>query len=187
MIVLFSQRISGGKWQPRTFHVLSCIVCSGITFASDLQRPLKGNENEHEPKETLWPAPTGISTGNYPPKVGATLSDAIRCYQAKAFSACAVMCGKAIEIVCNELVGPVKNLEEGLRKLKDAGIIDELLFKWGNLLRKERNIGAHASSEPTSRSDASDALEFCQVMCEYIFVLSKKYQAYMERKGPASS
>jgi hypothetical protein len=95
--------------------------------------------------------------------------------------ACAVMCGRAVEALCNEKVGS-KTLAEGLKKLRANKVIDEKLFQWGEALRHERNIGAHAGEEVTTWQDARDVLDFALAMSEYVYVLDEKYKAYLERK-----
>ncbi len=100
------------------------------------------------------------------------------------FSAAAVMCGRALEYVTVEKTGE-KTLYQGLKKLKDKNIIDERLFEWAEALRKERNIGAHAVGEETKQQDASDIMDFAVAFCEYVYVLTEKYNEYLARK-PAS-
>jgi hypothetical protein len=66
--------------------------------------------------------------------------------------------------------------------MKDHKIIDERLFQWGEALRNERNIGAHASDENITKEDATDVFDFARAFCEYIYVLTEKYEDYTERK-----
>jgi hypothetical protein len=100
----------------------------------------------------------------------------------KAYMTCAVMCGRAVEAICMDKTKS-KTLAEGLKKLKSAKIIDEKLFEWSEALRHERNIGAHAGDETTSRQDASDVLDFALAISEYVYVLDDKYKAYLIRKA----
>ena len=103
------------------------------------------------------------------------------CYRARAYSACAVMCGRAIEAMCNAHTNE-KTLHKGLAAMRDSGAIDGRLFEWGDSLRQERNIGAHASGQTVSRDDANDVLEFAAAICEYVYVLTDRYKKYKERK-----
>jgi len=130
----------------------------------------------------LWPDPHEDFDFNIPKIVRSSLEEAKKCYKAKAFSACAVMCGRAIEGICIKEVN-AKTLHTGLNKLKDIKIIDERLFEWGDALRKERNIGAHATGQELSKQDARDVLDFSVAICDYVYVLSKKYSEYQERKS----
>ena len=72
---------------------------------------------------------------------------------------------------------------EGLKKLKAATIIDDKLFEWGDALRNERNIGAHAGEATVSRQTANDLLDFTLAIAEYVYVLDDKFKSYKERKA----
>lgn len=128
-----------------------------------------------------WPEPDARLHSNIPRSVRRSLEEAKRCFSSKAFMACAVMCGRAIEGLCKDKVKS-RYLSEGLKKLKAAKIIDEKLFEWGEALRNERNIGAHAGEETISWQDANDILDFALAMAEYVYVLDDKYKAYKARK-----
>ena len=95
---------------------------------------------------------------------------------------CVVMCGKAIETICVEKTSE-RQLGVGLKKLVEKGIIDNRLFEWAEVLRKQRNIGAHATEDETSREDAKDVLAFAIALCDYIYVLAEKYKEFIERKA----
>lgn len=71
---------------------------------------------------------------------------------------------------------------KGISELKAKGIIDQRLFDWAEALRKERNIGAHASDEETTKEDAEDIVDFTIAIFDYVYTLSEKYERYVERK-----
>jgi len=131
-----------------------------------------------------WPDVDQQLHDNIPHIVKRSLEEAKRCQAASAFTACAVMVGRAIEGMCKDKVN-AKSLSEGLKKLKAEGIIDEKLYNWGEALRKERNIGAHPGEQSVSWEDARDILDFSYAMAEYVYVLDEKYKEYLARK-PAS-
>jgi hypothetical protein len=56
-------------------------------------------------------------------------------------------------------------------------------LKWGEQLRKHRNTAAHATGEKISREDSTDLLEFVAAICDYIFVLTARFDAFMARKN----
>jgi Domain of unknown function (DUF4145) len=91
------------------------------------------------------------------------------------------MCGRAVEALCQEKT-KARTLAEGLKKLLSGKVIDEKLFEWGEALRNERNIGAHAGQAEISAQDASDVLDFAIAISEYVYVLDEKYKAYLARK-----
>ncbi len=161
--------------------LLSCPVCnSPILAGSDLIQVDYDEYNWTKPNR-LWPDPIQHIDFNIPNIVRRALEDAKKCFQAKVYSATAVMCGKAIEAICVEKTGE-KTLHKGLKSLKDKEIIDSRLYDWGEALRKERNIGAHATEETITKANAQDVLDFAIAICEYIYVLTDKYNEYVERK-----
>ncbi len=143
---------------------------------------IQAGEESFPPKaERVWPKPKSALHESIPTPVRKSLEDAKRCYDAKVYSATAVMCGKAIEFIVSDKTNK-KNLFQGLQELKSKEIIDARLYEWSEALRKERNIGAHAIETEIKRQDATDILDFAVAICEYIYVLTDKYNAYLARK-----
>ncbi len=180
--ILFSKRITGGVYFTATYYLVECNSCQGICLSSDPRRLSARSLKDIHPQNILWPPPKSMQLQAFPTLVAAALSDAVDCYNAGVYSACAVMVGKAVEAVCLDKLGKPNNLQEGLQLLRNAKIIDEMLYSWGDLLRKERNIGAHANDQTTSRQDADDILEFAHAICHYIYVLAQKQEEYLRRK-----
>jgi hypothetical protein len=94
------------------------------------------------------------------------------------------MCGRALEGVCVHF-GLKTMLAKGLHELRTKGLIDDRLFQWGEQLRKHRNTAAHATGDKISREDATDLLDFVAAICDYIFVLTARFDAFMARKKVA--
>lgn len=166
----------------RTKYIfLSCPVCnSPILAGSDLIQ-VDWEEYNWTAPNRLWPAPVEHIDFNIPDIVRRALEDGKKCFKAKVYSATAVMCGKAIEAMCVEKTGK-KTLQEGLKALKETEIIDSRLYEWGDSLRKERNIGAHATEEITTKANAQDVLDFAIAICEYVYVLTDKFNEFVKRK-----
>ncbi len=134
----------------------------------------------------LWPEPEHFIHWDIPGIAHSSLEEAQKCYKAKAYSACAVMCGRTLEAICKEYDTKSQVLAGGLKELLDRKVIDERLFQWGEELRKHRNIGAHATGEKISKEDARDLLDFVNAICDYVFVLSAKFERFMQRKAEQS-
>ena len=130
----------------------------------------------------VWPEPDEQLPGEVPRLIRVSIDDARKCFRAKVYAACAVMCGRALEAMCKEKTGQLI-LANGLKKLRTDNVIDDRLYQWGEALRKERNIGAHASDETISRADAQDILDFAIAIVEYVYVMSAKFEAYQQRKA----
>ena len=164
---------------------LLCTVCDMAILAGSEEIQIGPEKWAWSKPTRLWPSPPEYFNSSIPRMARQSLAEAKQCFQAGAYSACAVMCGRAIEAICAEYGTSKTTLSPGLKELKDKKIIEDRLYAWGKALEKERNIGAHVSEEVTTRQDARDVLDFATAICEYIFVLSEKYEKFMERKATA--
>ncbi len=167
---------------PYGYFLLDCPSCHEVLLAGAEPDPDPSNQFGWYAVQRLWPEPKESLDGPIPPLARKALEDAHKCYSAGVYSACAVMCGKAIEAICVDKTGK-KTLAEGLRELKNQNVIDDRLFAWSEVLREQRNIGAHAVEDSTTEEDARDILDFATAICEYIYVLSEKYDQYIRRKS----
>jgi hypothetical protein len=134
----------------------------------------------------VWPRAERETNAMIPDIVRVSLEEAQRCHGAAAHTACAVMCGRALEGICIHFGTKDRHLAKALPELRDRKVIDERLFSWGDELRKHRNIAAHATEDRTSREDATDLLEFLTAICEYVFVLTPRFDSFMLRKTPGA-
>jgi hypothetical protein len=170
-----------GDDSPWKLTLVQCVRCGGPLLASQELVQVDAGEWNWDSADTVWPQEKRPHW-DLPEAVQDSLLEAQKCCKAKAFSACAVMVGRALEAVCVEHTSE-KTLHRGLRALKDKGLIDGRLFDWSESLRDERNLGAHATGHRTSAQDARDLMEFAMAICEYIYILSRKYAAYQTRKA----
>jgi hypothetical protein len=72
-------------------------------------------------------------------------------------------------------------LGEGIRRLKEAGIIDDRLFSWSQQLQAFRNLAAHPEDISISRQDAEDLQTFTNAIVEYVYDLADRYEEFKER------
>jgi hypothetical protein len=183
---LAKKTYSGGDYgDPGAFYFLECPACHGVLLGQSDVVQIGDNEWDYERPTRLWPSPKEDTYLHYaiPPLVKKSLEEANRCLQARAYAACAVMSGRAIEAICAEQKTKAKNLAGGLKELKDKGVIDGRLFDWGDALRERRNIGAHATEEDISKDDARDVMDFAIAICEYVFVLADRYEEFKARQA----
>lgn len=132
--------------------------------------------------ERLWPAPSLVEIGSAVPEAARRdIKDAQKCISHGIYSAAAVLCGRALERLIKEKVGN-HMIAKGLGELRAKGVIDQRLSDWADALRKERNIGAHASDEDTTKENAQDILDFTAAIFDYVYTLSDKYEKYKARK-----
>lgn len=137
--------------------------------------------------ERLWPAPAETEVSSSIPEAARRdIKDAQKCVSHGICSAAAVLCGRALERLIHEKSG-ASTIAKGLAELKAKGVIDERLYSWAEALRKERNIGAHASKNDTTREDAQDVIDFTIAIFDYVYTLSEKYDKYLARKAGGNS
>lgn len=172
----------GPSGAPAKAVLLQCKVCNSPLFGWTELIQVSRDQCDWERVTRLWPAPDDEVDGQIPAIARLSLVEAKICFKARAYSACAVMCGRTLEGVCKDHDASVKYLADGLTRLKADGVIDSRLFEWGEALRKHRNLGAHATTESVTRSDARDLLDFSIAICEYVFVLNDKFRRFQERQ-----
>jgi Domain of unknown function (DUF4145) len=161
----------------------ACPSCGGPLVGMTQLFQNEHNDWQYEHADRVWPAPTTVELSlTIPQSVRRDIKDAQKCIAHGIYSAAVVLCGKALERLAKERA-PGKTLAEGLSALKTSGVIDERLSLWASALRKERNIGAHASEEEVSKENAQDVLDFTVAIFEYVYTLSEKYAEFMARKA----
>jgi len=135
----------------------------------------------------LYPAESKISTEHFPTAIKNAYFQALRSYKMSLFDPCALMCRKCIEGLCKTLCVAGGNLNQRLENLKNANHIDERLLNWGHQIRLIGNEAAHDIDTLVSKKDAQDILEFTEAILIYVFSLTKRYEALVERRQSAKS
>jgi hypothetical protein len=176
-----------GNAEDEAYFLAACPSC---------EQPLLGKASiyldeqmnyEWSHAERLWPAPANTEvSSSIPDAARRDIKEAQKCVSHGIYSAAAVLCGRALERLIQEKAG-AGTIAKGLAELKAKGIIDDRLYGWAEALRKERNIGAHASEHDTTRENAQDVVDFTIAIFDYVYTLSEKYDKYLARKaGPAN-
>ncbi|MGM3411941.1 DUF4145 domain-containing protein [Ralstonia holmesii] len=168
---------------PTKAVLLQCKVCGSPLFGIAEMIQTGPTDWEWDSAERRWPAPDNEIDWLIPEIARNSLIEAKICFRAKAYSACAVMCGRTIEGVCKHHDPKTKMLAAGLKKLKQDGVIDERIFHWSEALREHRNLGAHATTEKVKKDDAKDLLDFAIAICEYVFILNEKFARFQQRQA----
>ena len=161
---------------------LQCPVCHHAILAGEEKVQVAEERYEWTPPVRLWPEPKHHLDWSIPPIVRVSLEEAKVCFRARTYSASVVMCGRALEGILVHFDTKGKSLAKGLSELRSANIIDDRLYEWGDELRRIRNLGAHATDQSISREDAKDVLDFTNAICEYVFVLTARFQRFVKRK-----
>jgi hypothetical protein len=161
---------------PWETYLLACPQCSCTLVGGMYEGDDAGT------LQRLWPFMEQDFHGPLPDEVRHSLSEAAVCFKAGAFGAATVMAGRALEAVCRHFGTERTYLGKGIQELREKEIIDSRLATWAGELHKARNLSAHASGERVSKQDARDLLDFVTAICEYVFVLTGKYEAFMARR-----
>lgn len=164
--------------------LLKCPVCNRAIVTE--QGLIETDENDDPiwtQPERAWPPSEDRLDVAIPLPIRASLEEAQKCLAASAFTASVVMSGRGIETMCGHFKTKITSLFEGLKELRDREIIDARLYAWGDELRKHRNLAAHASDAKFSAIDARDLYDFAKAICEYVFVLTEKFERFRERQA----
>ncbi len=167
---------------PERTHLLVCPSCTNSIVATQHTIWDGLDAFSWSPIQRVWPGSEVHATSLVPEIVKASLDEAHKCFNAKAYGACAVMCGRALEGICKHFGTKSQYLAGGLTELLETKVIDSRLCEWGDALREHRNIGAHAGIESISEEDARDLFTFVNAICEYIFVLTERFDEFVRRR-----
>jgi len=173
-------------WERYKISLLECPACRNALVGLQEYIQVSQEAFEWDTAVRVWPNPKKFIDWNIPDKVRESLGEASICYKSGVYNACVVMCGKALECICAEYKTESKVLYGGLKELLQKGVIDKRIFEWSEALRLHRNIGAHVSEDKISKADANDLLEFSNAICDYVFVLSKKFEEFLARRKAKS-
>jgi hypothetical protein len=180
---------TGNPPWPCRVSMLVCSVCDEVLLVTQNEESC----DSFEAFSDIWPEPYRLYPPMdeplpwfIPPNISDSIKEARSCLRAEAYSATAVMCGKAIEGLCRHF-NAGSYLGTGLRELRTRGIIDGMLIEWGEELQRHRNKGAHESASLISKQDASDLLDFAIAICSYVFDLSQKFRDFKKRTSAGVS
>jgi hypothetical protein len=157
--------------------------------------------------------PKTFSSSHIPKVVSDSLNEADRSLQAGANIAACVMLGRALEALCRDMLEPKTKeassapllpsttptvaapvttptkqkkqvmLGEGIKRLREAKVIDDRLYDWSQQLHAFRNLAAHPEDISISRNDAEDLQTFVNAIVEYVYDLADRYAEFKARVG----
>jgi hypothetical protein len=164
---------------PTRMTFLQCSRCGHPILVREEERW----EDMWSAPETVYPSGGAPTNPELPERLQLTLQEVRRCYQAKAYTATAMLCRKTIETLCVDRGVKEKNLATALEKMRDSSLIDGSLFDWADGLRLAGNRAAHDVNSDISWEDARDLVEFTEALLEYVIVFREKFARYKERQS----
>lgn len=130
----------------------------------------------------VYPPQDRVLSNEIPAQLRQIHEEARACIRAKAYTAAAVMSGRALEGVCDLHGIKGTTLQNRLAKMKEEGLIDGRLWEWAETLRSVRNSAAHFTKNSISKQDAEDAVTFTEALLDYLYVLTARFNALKERR-----
>lgn len=165
---------------PEEYTYAVCPECAGPVV---LVRENYGNGFDETGYSRAYPALNRRLSFDVPKSVRHSYDEAVRCEQSKAWTAEAVMVGRALEAICTDFDPSVRSIHDGLQRMLAAGAISQELHDWGDGLRLVRNEGAHAGPERISANDAKVALDFLQALIEILFDLRARFAEWQQDRA----
>lgn len=131
----------------------------------------------------LFPAMDRQLSSRVPRPVRDAVAEGRRCIRAKAYTASAIVCRKAIEGICLDQGQNKGTLYDKLGRLRDAGTLDPRLFEWADALRVVGNDAAHDVHAAVSREDALDLLQLAEAIADYLYTFRARFEDFAERQA----
>jgi len=165
---------------PGMWTFLKCPKCTMplVTVQVDLGEG-------YDPPTRVYPAKNKELGASIPKNIRGAFKEASMCMKAKAYTASAIMCRKALEGLCAAHKVKEKNLSLSLKKLREKGLIEERLFEWAEALRNMGNEAAHDVNVVMNAQDAKDMIEFTEALLEYVFTYRDKFERFKSRRVQA--
>jgi hypothetical protein len=180
---LFSDMHEFCRFEVKVFKIAECPKCLSVFFIEDRFSEGPGEYFEYQDTRVLYPIVSAINEEGIPDNVISSYKEAVQCYSAGLYDSCVIMCGKCLHAICNEFgVSSKKPLNTQLGELHKSGHIDQRIFQWAEQLRLIRNEGAH-SPGPIDRLDALDSIEFLELVMNYLFTLTRRFDALKNRRS----
>lgn len=193
----FIDHETGEDYYGSSVMLGQCPKCSSILVGESPQTAIGGYDGpEHEwgnPIRVYPDPPKTFASLRIPKAVTESILEGKLCLQTGAITAACVMFGRALEAICRDLIKKPNNekastsrrpmmLGEGLRKLKQNGLIDQKLLDWSEQLHAFRNLAAHPSDTEIIREEAEDLQSFVIAIVEYIYDLTDRYNDFKMRQ-----
>jgi hypothetical protein len=158
------------------YTLVKCSACSDISLL------LTALFDDYD-ADSVYPAAPRSMGSAVPSTVQRCFEEARICYQARAYTASAIMCRRTLETLALDRGADAGNLAKSLTNLKDRGDIDQRLFDWSDALRLAGNSAAHDVAASISRVDASDMNDLTEAVIDYVYVFQERYQSFKNRRA----
>jgi hypothetical protein len=139
--------------------------------------------------DVFWPSRWQDLSEVIPEPLRREIHQARRLFDHAFYEPSVVSVRKATEAFCLEFGVRERTLAGSLRKLTDIGHIDAMLLEWAEMLKVVGNAGAHPNvhQTPVSAQDARDALDLAEALFDHVYVVTKRFKEFRERRAGGST
>jgi hypothetical protein len=157
------------SWRGVEYAILCCQDCKNLFVVKDLI--------DGKGWRAVYPIPHKPVSDKIPPPVKDEFEEANLCFAIGAYRACAAMCQRTLESLCqNKKVS-------GLNQLRDDGIISSRLFDRATEIRLWAGIVKHKPiAESVSKDDAEELLTYLDDILNHVYVEPAHYKARKKKR-----
>jgi Domain of unknown function (DUF4145) len=169
------------------YRLVKCTACGDVTLLLAMKLGWNHDQEVYEEDSSVYPAQPRSLSSVVPKTLQDCFQEARSCYQARAYTASAIMCRRALELLAIERGITERTLARSLDALKGQGDIDQRLYDWCDALRLAGNKAAHDVGPSVSQVDAKDMSDLAEAIIDYVYVFQARYEQFKERRSlPAS-
>lgn len=168
------------------YRLVRCTACLDMSLLMAVQIGRDGEERDYDEDFAVYPAQPRSMSAAVPETLQRCFQEARACYQVRAYTASAIMCRRALELLAIERGINKNSLAAALSKLRETGDIDQRLYDWCDALRLAGNQAAHDVDQNMSQTDAKDMNELAEAIIDYVYVFQARYENFKRRRDTAS-
>ena len=174
--LLYSDGPAAPIWR---FSLLQCDNCGNpmLVYEEDSPGPFFD--------DPIWlhPAPAPAVSPLVPSALRREIEEARSCLSHGLFTAAAVMAGRAVEGIAQTYDISNQTLHNAIKELGRRGVLDGRFLEWADHLRVVRNQAAHFTGTQVEKDDAEDMVALVEAIVTYVFVFTRRFDEFSERRG----
>jgi len=170
------------QYSAQILYVAICRRCKSPFLIKQSFCGVPGDCETLTSEEVLYPTTSRLPLDGVPEPVLRAYEQALHCYSASSFDACALMCRRCLEALCKALGATSGSLQTKLDALLKRQVIDSRLVEWAHGIRVVGNEAAHETDVELLQADARDTLDFTEAVLMYVFALNSRFAAFSARR-----
>lgn len=170
------------------YRLVRCAACQDLSLLmAEYVGESYESQDDYGYETAVYPAPPTAISEAVPKALRDVIIEARTCYQARAYTASAIMCRRAIESLAKVQGATARNLATAIKELQSNGTIDQRLFDWCDELRLAGNGAAHDVETSVNQADARDMNDLTEAIVDYVYVFQGRYQSFKDRRTASSN